>query len=263
MSLSLSRSPLRRALAELAPSSGAVLAADGVDIAERLARMLSFSDSLALYAALNSGAQTSETTAAQAVSGDAVQALAHDIASTRAALETGIREGWAHSSGSTGQSLRVRLPQPDPAMPLEICADYTPYLRYYFAQQRAMESQAQRLRSAARADLSQAGSSQRALVALDVTLHEALAERERTALASVPLRIEARFIALRDEHLAQAGRVDAADDVTRWTQPNGWLTRFTHFQREVLYAELDLRWHALRGLLAALTPKTAQTPLLS
>jgi hypothetical protein len=101
-----------------------------------------------------------------------------------------------------------------------------------------------------RALLGQGSAAQRTVVALDVALHEALFERERNALASVPLRLEAHFNTLSEAHRACVP--DGADDMGRWTQADGWLSQFTQAQRAVLLAELDLRWQALRGLLGLL-----------
>jgi hypothetical protein len=72
------------------------------------------------------------------------------------------------------------------------------------------------------------------LAAVDVVMEQVLGAQERSLLAGVPALLETHF-----KRLRQAA-------------PDAWLDRFRRDAREVLLAELDLRFQPVDGLLEAL-----------
>lgn len=218
----------------------------GRPVAEALGDWLGFTDAIALYSALG----TSPASPAAQYSTHELPPIVTEFTQAHAALEQAIRAGSAPGSGR----LRIKLPRPAVDAPLEIAADYTPYLRYYFAHQRAMEAEATRLRTALRIALLNARPELHALAKLDAALADALAERERSLLASLPLLLEKRFDALRAAHRqALDEQPDAApDDPGRWMEPGGWLATFCADLQDMLLAELELRLLPATGLLEAL-----------
>jgi hypothetical protein len=74
-------------------------------------------------------------------------------------------------------------------------------------------------------------------------MEQALSPREQQLLASVPALLGAHFERLRDD----AGTAEVDPD-------SGWLHLFRNDMQAVLLAELDVRFHPIEGLLAALRP---------
>ncbi|HQV09463.1 MAG TPA: DUF3348 family protein [Thauera sp.] len=121
----------------------------------------------------------------------------------------------------------------------------------------------------------------RQLAALDAVLDQALAAREASLLATVPVLLGKRFAQFFEAHrrereaapdvAGQAATGGAAatgegapgagaspDDPARWMQPGGWLVRFCAEMQRVLLAELDLRLMPVAGLVAALDKESTE-----
>jgi hypothetical protein len=138
-------------------------------------------------------------------------------------------------------------------------ADFAPYRRHYLARQRDMRTSIGPLRAAVRVELARQSPRLRQLAALDAVLDQALVDRERTLLATVPTLLSLRFGKLYEAHRAKLAEAQATDDPARWMAPGGWLARFCSEMRDVLLAELELRLQPIAGLVAALDNETTRS----
>ena len=260
---------LVRILAELAVAD---VADSKQTFAERLGEWLDLKDALALYSALNSAAGNSPPRATPAA------ALRTKLAQVRGELAAAVAAAGTAQPGGANLALPTPLPNAAP----ESAADFAPFHRYYLAHQRAMAAAVGPLRASARAVLSGQSAALRQLAALDAVLDQALAAREASLLASVPVLLGKRFVQLFEAHQREreaaasdtagqavtagpaatgegaAGAGAAPDDPARWMQPGGWLARFCAEMQRVLLAELDLRLMPVAGLVAALDMESTE-----
>ncbi len=265
---------LVRILAELAVAD---VADAKQTFAERLGEWLDFKDALALYSALNSAAGRSPSTATPAA------ALRAQLAQVRGDLAAAVAAAGAVQPGGTNLALPTPLPNAAP----ESAADFAPFHRHYLAHQRAMAGAIGPLRASARAVLAGQSAALKQLAALDAVLDQALAAREASLLATVPVLLGRRFAHLFAAHLrgreavqrevaglalsadaamtgegavgeGAAGTGAPPDDPARWMQSGGWLARFCAEMQRVLLAELDLRLMPVVGLVAALDKESTE-----
>lgn len=217
-------------------------------LAERLGQWLDFSDSIALFSALNGGAR-SASPAPGKVPAMAGGALHEAFARVRNALVDSITTDGVLKPGP----VRIKLPVPAAQASVESAADFSPYHRYYLAHQRDMNAGIGPLRIQARAALAghRSPALQR-LAALDGALEEALAARERNLLAMVPLHLAKRFEHLYKAHQAARSDAPSPDDPEQWMQAGGWLAAFCRDMQAVLLAEVDLRLQPVAGLIDVL-----------
>ena len=235
---------LVRMLAELAVAD---VADPKQTFAERLGEWLDFKDALALYSALNSAAAGAPSRAAPAA------ALRGQLVQGRGELAAAVAAAGTTQPGGTNLALPTPLPNAAP----ESAADFAPFHRYYLAHQRAMAAAVSPLRAGARAALARQSAALKQLAALDAVLDQALAAREASLLATVPVLLGKRFAQLFEAH--QRGFEAAQpDDPARWMQPGGWLARFCAEMQRVLLAELDLRLMPVAGLVAALDKESTE-----
>lgn len=125
--------------------------------------------------------------------------------------------------------------------------DFVPYHRSYLTHQRSMQSAVSTLRAQVRAVLANRSPSGKRLAALDGALEQALAARERSLLAIVPLLVGKRF-----ECLVSARRILGGNDAAPYQPSNDWLAGFCRDVQAVLLAELDLRLQPVFGLIDTL-----------
>lgn len=246
---SFNTSGLVRLLAELAVAD---VGESKQSFAERLGSWLDLGDAISLSAALKPGGTT-------VPSGDPAAAgapLQEELARLRAALVDSI----SSDEGSRNGRARLKLPTPAPGASVDAAADFSPYHRYYLAQQRDMEAGIGPLRAKVRAALPGLSPALGQLAALDAVLEEALAARERNLFASVPLLLGKRFDHLRRTHQAALADSPAPDDAQRWTEPGGWLAVFCRDLRNLLLAELELRLQPVAGLIEAIGNKVTSHP---
>lgn len=268
---------LVRILAELAVAD---VADPKQTFAERLGEWLDFKDALALYSALNSAATGAPSRAAPAA------ALRGQLVQVRGELAAAVAAAGTTQPGGTNLALPTPLPNAAP----ESAADFAPFHRYYLAHQRAMAAAVSPLRASARTALAGQSAALRQLAALDAVLDQALAAREASLLATVPVLLGKRFAHLYAAHrrereaaapdvagqaapdaAGQAATAGAAatgegapgagappDDPARWMQPGGWLARFCADMQRVLLAELDLRLMPVAGLVAAVDKESTE-----
>jgi hypothetical protein len=130
-----------------------------------------------------------------------------------------------------------------PAAGKPVATDATAYRQRCLTVQRAMLTATGRLRGLLRDRLSAGPGELPRLAEVDAAMEQALSPREQHLLASVPALLGAHFERLRDD----AGTAEVDPD-------SGWLHVFRNDMQAVLLAELDVRFHPIEGLLAALRP---------
>lgn len=167
-----------------------------------------------------------------------------ELAATKAALADAI-------TGADDARARLKLPRPAPDMPMDLQADFTPYRRYYLAQQRHMANSIGPLRIRAREMLMTGPAQLRQLAEIDAALDQALGNREGELLATIPALLESHFARLWQAHQAVRADAETEDDPAQWLLPDGWLTRFRGDLQDVLHAELEFRLQPVIGLIEA------------
>ncbi|MFS8441707.1 DUF3348 domain-containing protein [Xanthomonas campestris pv. raphani] len=128
-------------------------------------------------------------------------------------------------------------------------ADYAPFRQHYLAMQRGMRSTTGDLRGRLRDMLAQSGNGEMARLAeVDAVMELTLSPREQSLLATVPTLLGTHFERLRAAHHP------AQDTDTAPARPgsDAWLDVFRNDLQSVLLAELEVRFHPIEGLLAAL-----------
>lgn len=117
-----------------------------------------------------------------------------------------------------------------------------PVREHCLRQQRAIQAACGRLRGRLRDRLAAGTPELARLAEVDAVMEGVLSPREAALLATVPERLLARHARLREAAGEDADAVAA----------RAWRERFRNDMRELLLAELDLRFQPIDGLLAAL-----------
>ena len=237
------RSALLRLLSEQHPQ----IAEPKYDFGERLGRWLDLADAMTLFSVLGSGAGE-RTPLPRAESG-----LPAQLQHVRTTLSNAIENDGLFRTDPNGSAPRIPFPLPQSrasAASADTPPDFTPYHRYYLAHQREMTTAITALRTQARKALAGLSPAGRQLAGLDAAFEKALAARESTLLANVPILFSKCFEQRYAEHMAAL--IDA-DDPAAWTHPGSWLDAFCNDAKRLLLAELDLRLKLVSGLVAALT----------
>ena len=237
------RSALIRLLSETHPQ----IADPKYDFGERLGRWLDLSDAMTLFSVL--GSEAGKRTSVLSSKAD----LPDQLQRVRRTLRDAIANDGVFEADPSGTAPRIPFPLPQSrasAANVNIPPDFTPYHRYYLAHQREMNSAITALRTQARKALAGLSPAGRQLAGLDAAFEKALAARESTLLANVPILFSKCFEQRYAEHMAAL--IDA-DDPAAWTHPGSWLDAFCNDAKRLLLAELDLRLKLVSGLVAALT----------
>lgn len=128
---------------------------------------------------------------------------------------------------------------------------YAVFRERYLELQRKMQAETGRLRGQLRDRLGQASPELARLAGVDAVMEATLSPREHALLARVPTLLGHHHERLRTEGLApQAPLEFPADPGT--DDAGTWRDMFRQDMRNVLLAELDVRFHPIEGLLAAL-----------
>ena len=125
--------------------------------------------------------------------------------------------------------------------------DYAPFRQFHLARQRSMQAATGQLRGRLRDQLARGPAELARLAEVDAVMELTLSPREQALLAGVPAMLGEQFERLR---LAQASAGAAA------APAHPWLDAFSRDMQAVLLAELDVRFHPIQALLAALDPQT-------
>ncbi|MGN5515395.1 DUF3348 domain-containing protein [Xanthomonas gardneri] len=165
-----------------------------------------------------------------------------------------VRAGLATSSVADLDALVVRLrAEARNAADLDAPApmpDYAPFRQHYLAMQRAMRTATGDLRGRLRDMLALTSGEMARLAEVDAAMELTLSPREQSLLNTVPSLLGAHFERLRDA--AQTPHSPADSDPPSRAVSDGWLDVFRKDMQSVLLAELDVRFHPIEGLLAAL-----------
>ncbi|MCC4620116.1 DUF3348 domain-containing protein [Xanthomonas cassavae CFBP 4642] len=165
-----------------------------------------------------------------------------------------VRAGLATSSVADLDALVARLradtrsaaaSQEAPAPP-----DYAPFRQHYLAMQRGMRTATGDLRGRLRDLLVLVSADMARLAEVDAVMELTLSPREQTLLNTVPGLLGTHFERLRDA--AHAPGSAAGSEAAPRAVSDGWLDIFRMDMQSVLLAELDVRFHPIEGLLAAL-----------
>ena len=128
-------------------------------------------------------------------------------------------------------------------------AGFAPYRQHHLKLQRAMQAGTGRLRGRLRDMLARQSPAKARLAEVDAVMEATLSPREQALLAAVPDLLGQYFERLYDSNTPPPDA--AASDLTA-TTTRPWLAAFRQDLRTALLAELDVRFHPIEGLLAAL-----------
>ncbi|GAB3779604.1 DUF3348 domain-containing protein [Dyella agri] len=131
-------------------------------------------------------------------------------------------------------------------------SDYQPYRQHCVAAQRAMQAATGLLRGRLRDMLARQSPAKARLAEVDAVMEATLSPRELMLLARVPGLLGLHFQRLRDAGAPSRAGADAPDDFPATPAASPWLARFRQDMRMALLAELEVRFHPIDGLLAAL-----------
>lgn len=200
-------------------------------LTERLAQWFDWNRALALSQALDG------SLAAAAVDADADSVAAEDAECARArhALLQAIDAEIAPAADSADAE-----------------AEFQPYRQHCVTAQRAMQAATGLLRGRLREMLARQSPAKARLAELDAVMEAALSPRELMLLARVPQLLGLHYRRLREAGAPPHAGADAPDDTSAIPAAGPWLARFRQDMRMALLAELEVRFHPIDGLLAAL-----------
>jgi len=141
-------------------------------------------------------------------------------------------------------------PRNAPPAENEVQAAFAPYRQHYLDQQRAMQAASGRLRGRLRDMLARQSAAKARLAEVDAVMEATLSPREYSLLSHVPVLLGLHFQRLHDAAAHDPADAPASDTPAAPTGP--WLATFRQDLRTALLAELDVRFHPIDGLLAAL-----------
>lgn len=225
----------------LARLSNAELPGSTPALTDRLSTWIDWTRAVALSRALD-GQLSAEADDTDVPVFDA--SAAQEVARVRAVLVLAITSD-VHSSAK-----KSRPVNPGPDEGLNTSLDFTPYRERYRDLQQSMQAETGRLRGRLRDMLASQSTSEARLAEVDAVMEATLSTREHDLLAIVPALLEQHFDRLR----ASDGEPPAASQhpAVAIATPPLWISRFQQDIRDVLLAELDVRFQPVEGLLAAL-----------
>lgn len=206
----------------------------GHTLAERLGEWIDWTRALALSKALDGRLPAAATDAPGGGDG----AIA-ECAQVRAALVAAI-------SASDGAA-----PASHPLAAASAADDYAVHRERYLDLQRSMQVATGRLRGQLRDRLGAASPGLARLAEVDAVMELTLSPREHALLATVPGLLGHHFHRLREAAATVPAAAQAVIGDTA-PPPRTWLDGFRQDMRQVLLAELEVRFHPVEGLLAAL-----------
>ncbi|MFD1712555.1 DUF3348 domain-containing protein [Ottowia sp. GY511] len=234
------------ALVRLLASWG-VQPADGPpsDFHDQLSGWLRWTDAQPLFAALQEPLTVAPLSDDEDASADSAEA---DSQAVHALLTRTLTEDapWREAAAPRRRSATSGWIATSAPAPTEMAFDFPTYRRHVVAQQQSMEDRIAPLRARLRRALELRSPAHARMAALDAVMERMLGAPESRLLDALPGLLDKRFAQL---------RAAAADDAPT---TSSWQAGFQHDLEAALHAELDLRWHPIRALLAALhTPDHA------
>ncbi|MCE7033239.1 DUF3348 domain-containing protein [Lysobacter sp. GX 14042] len=208
------------------------LRAPGHALVDRLGEWIDWTRAVALSSALDGRLPAAHR--APEGDGDAQQ----ECARVRAALVAAI----GADPETAAPRWRGKQPGPD---------GYAVFRERYLDLQRMMQAEVGRLRGQLRDRLGQASAELARLAKVDAVMDATLSPREHVLLATAPALLGHHFERLRADALVPQAHLEFPPDPGT-TGTGAWLDVFRQDMRNVLLAELDVRFHPVEGLLAAL-----------
>ena len=237
----------------LARLTDANVAASGQPLADRLGQWLGWTDAIALSTALSGNPPAIEPRGATS---DPTE----DALCTR--VRTTLTNAIARDATLVPERQRslARGRAVTPAVVDDTPPDYAVYRQCYLSFQEEMEDAIGDLRARLRAMLAVRKPAMARLAAADGVMERVLGTRERTLLAAVPGLLSMHFDRLRAAHEAAHAEAHDASQHDAQALPaeppkanaNPWLDVFRKDMQSVLFAELEVRFQPVEGLLAAL-----------
>ena len=233
---------------------------------ERLGQWLDWTDAITLAAALSRETAVrplNDRTAGAAISAPA-KTIVDELLQVRNKLADAIvTDGLFKAShdavklpnSRTGAALGVALDgtlDMPLDMPLEPAPEFSPYRRACQTHQRAMAAVIAPLRGRVRQALTALSPALGRLAALDAVFDEALRDRERQLLSTVPVLLEQHFERLRRAHSTTRFQARASPSAADWRSPARWLVEYGGDMQQVLLAELDVRLQPIEGMVEAI-----------
>lgn len=129
---------------------------------------------------------------------------------------------------------------------------YRPYRQHCVAAQRAMQAATGLLRGRLRDMLARQSPAKARLAEVDAVMEATLSPRELILLARAPSLLGLHYQRLRDAGAPLHTGAEVPDDIPATPAAGPWLARFRQDMRMALLAELEVRFHPIDGLLAAL-----------
>lgn len=173
------------------------------------------------------------------------------VAGDGADFDDGQDAGCARVRQSLLQAIDADI-EPAPAVAKNAGDDYLPYRQHCVAAQRAMQAATGLLRGRLRDMLARQSPAKARLAEVDAVMEATLSPRELMLLARVPHLLGLHYRRLRDAGAALHAGADAPDEIPATPAAGPWLARFRQDMRMALLAELEVRFHPIEGLLAAL-----------
>ena len=156
-----------------------------------------------------------------------------------------VRHGWGMTETTAIATMSV-LGAADAELP----PGFAPYRQHYLNQQRAMQTASGRLRGRLRDMLARQSPAKARLAEVDAVMEATLSPREHSLLSHVPVLLGLHYQRLLAAAAHDPADAPASDAPAAPTGP--WLVTFRQDLRIALLAELDVRFHPIDGLLAAL-----------
>jgi hypothetical protein len=243
----------------LARLTDAGVPASGQPLADRLGHWLGWTDAIALSTALSGHPSAADTRGAASDSTE--DALCMRV---RTSLSNAIARDATLAPERQRSAARGRHVSQAPVD--DTPPDYAVFRQCYLARQEDMESAIGDLRARLRTRLAGRQPAMARLAAVDAVMERVLGARERVSLAAVPGLLSMHFERLRaaaqaardaqDGQDAQAAHAASGPDTLPAQPPtvnaNAWLDVFRKDMQSVLFAELEVRFQPVEGLLAAL-----------
>ena len=233
---------------------------------ERLGQWLDWTDAITLAAALSRETAVrplNDRTAGAAISAPA-KTIVDELLQVRNKLADAIVTDGLFKAGHdavklpnsrTGAALGVALDgtlDMPLDMPLEPAPEFSPYRRACQTHQRAMAAVIAPLRGRVRQALTALSPALGRLAALDAVFDEALRDRERQLLSTVPVLLEQHFERLRRAHSTTRFHARASLSAADSRSPARWLVEYGGDMQQVLLAELDVRLQPIEGMVEAI-----------
>jgi len=161
---------------------------------------------------------------------------------------------YANARGKLVDAIQAEIDLSPPRNPAPADADlppgFAPYRQHYLNQQRAMQTVTGRLRGRLRDMLARQSPAKARLAEVDAVMEATLSPREHSLLSHVPVLLGLHYQRLLAAAAHDPADATASDSTAASTGP--WLVTFRQDLRIALLAELDVRFHPIDGLLAAL-----------